>query len=112
MTAPGAPRSVRPMIRRLAFVVLFACAHVAITMWAMLSALGAVMSGFDTGEITSPRIAAFYALLTEILISPLGTIDGLKALPGVLEYGVLFANGMLWAVVIRIVWRGGTAQRH
>lgn len=103
MTAPGASRSVRPMIRRLAFVVLFACAHVAITMWAMLSALGAVMSGFDTGEITSPRIAAFYALLAEILISPLGTIDGLKV-SGLLEYVVLFANGMLWAVVILVVW--------
>ena len=98
------------MIRRLFFVVLFAGAHVAITMWAMLSALGAVMSGFDSGEITSPRMAAFYALLAEVLISPLGTIDGLKELPRVLEYGVLFANGMLWAVVILVVWL--LSRRH
>lgn len=101
------------MIRRLLFVVLFACAHVAMTVWATMSALGAVMAGFDSGEIESPGVAAFYSLLAEVMISPLGTIDRLQV-PGVWGYAVLFANGVLWAVAILVGWRvlGGSREQR
>jgi phosphatidylglycerophosphate synthase len=93
----------RSPARSVLFVVVFALVHVAVTMWAGISALGTTMAGFEPGMESSPRAEWFFGGLAKILSFPLVWVRWL-ALPGLWGYLVFFANGLLWGAVILTFW--------
>jgi hypothetical protein len=92
--------------RGILVVVVLAAAHVMLTMWTAVAALGASMEGFDAaGSSASER---FVGVLSDVLLFPLVKPGlGINA-PGLWGYLILLANGLLWAVLLVTVWNSVT----
>jgi hypothetical protein len=92
--------------RRILVVGVLAVAHVMLTMWAAVAALGASMEGFGTaGSSASERFAG---VLSDVLLFPLAKPGlGINA-PGLWGYLILLANGLLWAVALVAAWNSVT----
>jgi hypothetical protein len=92
------------MTRRILFALAFALAHTAVTIWALISALGATMSGFEPGATqASPARVRFFGGVVDTLMFPLGRLD-LPGATGLWGHLILLTNGLLWAAVILACW--------
>ena len=91
--------------RRVLFVVVFALLYTAATLWAMVSSLGAAVSGFEPG---SPRASEatiqFFDLLSGALMFPFVSLFAPHGAPWPLTWLLMFGNGVFWAVVIVVLW--------
>jgi hypothetical protein len=92
--------------RRVLLVVALAVGHVLLTTWAMISALGAVMAGFDDGRRVKLPSERFYSTLSDVLLFPLLKPGVGITAPGLWGYLIFLANGLLWAVVLVAIWSG------
>lgn len=98
-------------MRKILFVVAFALAHTAVTVWAVMSALGAAVGGFDTGTSANPQVVWFYSTVANILLFPMSTVDPQIA-PGLWGWLLFFGNGLMWGSVLVAVWSSASWMRR
>jgi hypothetical protein len=92
--------------RRVLLVVALTVGHVLLTIWAIMSALGAVMAGFDDGRLVNSPSERFYGTLSDVLLFPLLKPGVGMMAPGLWGYLIFLLNGLLWAVALVAIWSG------
>ncbi len=91
-------------MRKLAlYLVGFAIAHVLINVGLTIVTFGAVMQGFDGGPVAPPRLVSFLMTAVDVLNWPLRYLAR-PTMSGPMQYAVLFANGLLWAIATVCVY--------
>lgn len=91
--------------RKALFMITFALLYTAVTIWAMISAVGAAVGGFEPGEqrASEARIQ-FFDVLSQVLMFPFVSLFAPHGAPFPLGYVLMFGNGVLWAVVLVALW--------
>ena len=92
------------MMRKVLFIAVFGVLYAVGTVWVMVSAMGAALSGFEPGE---PRASAAtiqaFELLMQGLQFPLISLFAPHA-QGEWFYLLVFGNGVLWGVALVALW--------
>jgi hypothetical protein len=92
--------------RQALFVAAFALLYTAATTWLMVTSMSATMSGFEPGEPrASQATIQFFDILSRALMFPFVSLFASQGVPFPWGYVLMFANGVLWALVLVTLWR-------
>jgi predicted membrane channel-forming protein YqfA (hemolysin III family) len=99
------------LVRKLTLYVMgFAVAHVLISVILTIVTFGAVMQGFDRRPAAPPRLVAFLMTTVDVLNWPMRYLAR-PTMSGAMQYAVLYANGLLWAIAAVCVYRAVRRRR-
>jgi hypothetical protein len=88
---------------RIVYVITFALAHVLGTVFLSITAMGAVMKGFEGGPSAAPLSITLLGAALDIASWPLSMVER-SSISSAAQYAVLCANGILWAISTLCVW--------
>lgn len=101
------------MTRKVLFIAAFALLYTAAAACSMVLAMGAALTGLEPGEPkASTATIQLFDLLTQGMMFPLIPLFGSHGAPAWWGYHLLiFGNGVLWGVVLVVLWRAVTRRR-